>query len=61
MNEDIKKEIHLINNNKNLTSEQKSKLIFELLNPNLNKNKEIKRETIFSFDKYGCKHYKRVV
>ena len=59
MNQDIKKEINLIYNNKNLTNEEKSKLIFELLNPNLNKNKEIKKETVFSFDKYGCKHYKR--
>ena len=33
---DLKKEIHKINNNKDLTNEEKSKLIFKLMNPNVN-------------------------
>ena len=55
---DFKKEIHKINNNKDLTNEEKSKLIFKLLNPNVNVEKK-KEKIIFDFNLTGCKHYKR--
>ena len=58
---DFKKEIYLINSNKNLSNEEKNKKIqnlFNRTNPNLEKKKN-ENEICFKYDKCGCKHYQR--
>ena len=49
---DLRKKILEINQRDDISPEEKSKLIFQVMNPNHNKKKEEEKKII-------CKHYKR--
>jgi len=58
MENNLRQQIKYINENTKLSSSEKSRKIFELMNPQL-KNKKEEITLNFNFDKNGCKHYKR--
>ena len=56
--DNLRKKIQEVNNNDQLTSNEKSQKIFEIMNPNfVNKKKE--KDIKFDYDLCGCKHYQR--
>ena len=60
--DELRHKIHEINTS-NLSSEEKSKKIFLLMNPNIKQKdtqeKEIKNTEMFNYDNNGCQHYRR--
>ena len=62
MNDELRQNIHTIQNNSELTETEKSQQIFKLLNPNLpqpSKDSESDSETKYDFTLDGCQHYNR--
>ena len=53
----LREKIQEINANTNLSTSEKSKKIFELMNPNFNQNNNNIEK--FNYTNIGCKHYKR--